>query len=369
MSLLSGISDFFGLDIGTTAVRLVELRGGGRFKALVKYAYVPIDSKIVLSDAKTDQDKLLQVLRDLLKQAKVATTSVAVNVPSQRVFSTVVDFERLPKDELGKSIMYQADSLIPTPVAESKIDWVMLGDSPVDKAKVEVLLSSVPNKFVEDRLDMLESIGLNVIAFEPDNLALTRALIAPDASLPQMVLDIGYKTTDLVISVNGAPRLTRSIPTGTEAIIRAAMQNLNVDDKQANQFVFKFGLAKDKLEGQVYQAILGSIDLLTGEIDKSIKFFQTRYNGAAIDRIIVTGGASTLPEFPLHIANKFGLNVEIGNAWRNVSFAPERQNELLSVSSQFGVAAGLAEREECSNLTYYQTLNRNLYGLTEPSAR
>lgn len=346
MSLLSGISDFFGLDIGTTAIRMVELRGGGRFKALVKYAYVPIDSKISMSDSKADQQKLVAIIGDLLTQAKVTSTNVAVNVPSQRVFTTVVDMDRLSKDELAKSIRYQADSLIPTPVAESKIDWALLGDSPADKNKVEVLLSSVPNKFIEDRLDVLESMGLNVIAFEPDNLALVRSLVAVDATLPQMVIDIGHKNTDLVISMNGTPRLTRAIPTGTEALVRSAMQSLNIDEKQAEQFVFKFGLGKDKLEGQVYQAIIGTVDLLTSEIDKSIKFFQTRYAGSKLDRIIVTGGASALPEFPLYLANKFGLNVEIGNAWRNVSFAPDRQNELLAVSNQFGVAAGLAERSE-----------------------
>jgi Tfp pilus assembly PilM family ATPase len=65
-----------------------------------------------------------------------------------------------------------------------------------------------------------------------------------------------------------------------------------------------------------------------------------------LERFIVTGAAASLPEFPLYIANKFGINVEIGNAWRNVAFAPERQNELLAVSNQFSVAAGLAERIE-----------------------
>ena len=44
------------------------------------------------------------------------------------------------------------------------------------------------------------------------------------------------------------------------------------------------------------------------------------------------------------LANKFGVEVEIGNAWRNVSFPTERQNELLAVSNHFGVASGLAER-------------------------
>jgi len=124
------------------------------------------------------------------------------------------------------------------------------------------------------------------------------------------------------------------------------MQNLNIDEKQATQFVMKFGLSKDKLEGQVYEAIINSIELLTNEVEKSIKFFQTRYTNTNIDRIIVTGGGSVLPEFPLYLANKFMLNVEIGNAWRNVQFSPDRQNELLSISSQFSVAVGLAERNE-----------------------
>lgn len=346
MSLVSGVSSFFGLDIGTTAVRLVQLHGKPPLKSLVKYAYIPQDSRVALSDAKADQMKVAQSVRELISKSGVATKNVAVGLASQRVFTTVVDFDRLSPPELAKAIGYQIESLIPTPPSESKVDWAVIGDSPKDPSKVEILITSVSNNFAEKRLDMLESIGLNVIAFEPDNLALTRALVATDSTVPQMVLDIGNKSSDLVIAMNGAPRLTRSIPTGTEAIVRAATQNLSVEAAQAEQFVFKFGLSKDKLEGQVNQAIIGTIDVLMAEIDKSIKFFQTRYPDTQLDRAIVTGGASAIPEFPVYLANKIGTNVEIGSAWRNISFPAERQNELLSLSNHFGVAAGLAERSE-----------------------
>lgn len=343
MSVLTGVSDFCGLDIGTTAIRIVELRGGSQ-KSLIKYAYVPIDTKLVMSDSKSDQQKVAQAVHDLMSQAHITTKNVAVGIPSSRVFTTVADFDRVSSSDLTKAIHYQADSLIPTPLNDSKMDWAVLGDSPKDKTKVEVLLTSVPNSFVEQRLDLLESVGLNVIAFEPDNLAMVRSILPPDVTTPQMVVDVGFKTTDLVITMQGGPRLTRSIPTGTETILRSAAQNLNIDDKQAEQFVFKFGLSKEKLDGQVYQAIIGTVDILVGEIEKSIKFFQARYTQSKVDRVVVTGGASTLPEFPLLLANKFGLNVEIGNAWRNVTFSADRQNELLAVSNQFSVATGLAER-------------------------
>lgn len=346
MGLLSGVNEFFGLDVGTSAIRAVQVTNNPRSKQLMRYAMAPIDPKIALSDAKGDQQKLAGQIKDMLAQAGITTKNVAVGIPSSRVFTAVVDIERLAPAELTKTIRYQADALIPTPLAESKIDWALIGDSPTDPNKVEILLSSVPNELVENRLDLLESIGLNVIAFEPDNLALVRSMTPLDVLEPQMVIDIGSKSTDIVITMGGIPRLTRAVPTGSEAIIRAAQQNLSIDDKQAKEFVFKFGLSQSKLEGQVYQAIVGTVDLLMGDIDKSIKFFQTRYNNTKIDRIIMTGGASALPEFPLHIANKFGINVEIGNAWRNVQYGVERQNELMALSNHFGVAVGLAERDE-----------------------
>lgn len=346
MSMLSGVSEFFGLDIGTTAIRVVELTGSGPTKTLVKYAYVPIESRLSLSDAPADQAAIAKAVRDLLVQSRITTRNVAVGLPSRRVFTTLVDIDRLQPSELGRSIRLQADSIIPTPLEESKIDWALLGDSPKDKTKVEVLLTSVTNEFVEKRLDMLESIGLNVIAFEPDNLALTRSMLVPNSTAAETVIDISSTSTDIVVTIAGVPRLTRSVPTGSDAIIRAAMQNLNIDAEQSQQFVFKFGLIKDKLEGQIRTSIINTVDIIISEIDKSMKFFGTRYPGIKMEKFVVTGGAATLPEFPLYLADKFGVNVEIGNAWRNITFPPAQQNELLNVSNHFGVAAGLAERNE-----------------------
>ena len=110
MGLLSGISEFFGLDIGASAIRLVELRGHGTVKTLVKYAYTPVDSKLTQSDAKADQLKLAEIVKELLKEAGLTTRNVAVGIPSNKVFTTVVDIDRLPPSEMTKSIRYQADS-------------------------------------------------------------------------------------------------------------------------------------------------------------------------------------------------------------------------------------------------------------------
>ena len=345
MSLISGVSDFFGLDIGTSAIRIVELRGGGSVKQLSKFGYSPIDIKLSMSNSAADQKKVAEVIKDLIAQSGVSSKNVAVGIPSQRVFTTLIDADRLAESELNKSIKFQAESIIPTPVAESKIDWALIGDSPKSKDKVEVLLTSVPSEYVESRLDMIESLGLNVIAFEPDNIAIGRALIAPDSVNPQMVIDVGDNSTDIVIVANGAPRLTRSIPTGASSIIKAASQNLNIDEQQAHQFVYKFGLAKDRLEGQIFNSVITTVDILMSEIDKSIKFFTNRYQ-VKIDQIIASGASAVLPDMPAYMANKTGINVEIGNTWRNVDTGSAQQADLAALSPYFAVAVGLAERQE-----------------------
>ncbi len=344
MSILSGVSDFFGLDIGTTTLRAVQLKGAGPVKALDCYGQLTIPGLAAASDAKIDKQKMVDSIKQLIKQSSISAKAVAVNLPSNKVFTTVIDMDKMSPSDLSKTIRYQAESFIPTPLDKSKIDWAVIGDSPKDPKKIEVLLSSVPIDFAEDRLSILEAAGLNVVAFEPDGLALVRAIVPADSTVPQMIVEIGNIATDIVIVMNGAPRLTRALPTGSDSIVRAAQQTLNIENNQAEQYVFKFGLSKDKLDGQVYNAIIGSIETLMGEIEKSIKFFESRYPQVKLDRIVVTGGASIMPELPLHIANKFGINVEIGNAWRNISFPPGQQNELLGVSNHFAVAAGLAER-------------------------
>jgi len=344
MSILSGISGFFSLDIGTSSIRLVELKGKGPIKNLVNYGFAPIDNATA-PDTKSNII-VTDTIKNLISKSKITTTNVAVGLPSQKVFTTVVEVDKLKPEEMTKSIKYQLASFIPTPIEDSKVDWSIIGDSPTNPAKVELLISSVLNSVTKERLDMLSSLGLNVIALEPDNLALTRALLDPKNTRPQMVFDFGNYNSDLVISVNNAAMLTRSINFGTEALIRSAMQDLNVKREQAQEVVFKFGLDKTKVQGQVYQALINPVSSLLSEIDKSIKFFDTKYPNTVIDKIVVTGAAAIIPEFPLFLANHTGINVEIGNAWRNVSFDVSRQNELLSVSNYFGVAVGLAERIE-----------------------
>jgi len=344
MALLKSTGDFFSLHVGSDAIYVVQLKGAS--KHLAHYGSLKIDKRIARSDAPADKQKLTTSIGKLVADSGITTKNVVVGVPADKSFVTVVDMPKLTGKDMEKSIEYQADQFVPLSADEAKIDWALLGPSPEGLDKTEVLIASVANDYAENRLDLLESLGLNVIAMEPEQLGLVRALTPDDYNESAIVLDMNEMSTNLIAIHDGLPRLIRTIPTGGEAIVRAATQNLSVDAHQATQFVYKFGLMGDKLEGQVLLAIQNVVDSLIEEVNKSIKFFNTRYKNANIAKLVVTGELAILPEFPLYLVNRTQIPVEIGNSWLNVTYPQSLMNELASISHQYSVAVGLAERQE-----------------------
>jgi type IV pilus assembly protein PilM len=344
MKLFSSVGDFFALDIGTSAVRVVQLGKAGDSWTLLKYGSAPVDIKVATSDAPEDQRRLGEVITNLLAQAGISTRNVVAGIPSNKTFATVVDLPDLPPQELASTIKYQAEQFIPMAIDEVKLDWAVLGKSLRDSSKIEVLLASVANKFSEARLDLIEGLGMNVVALEPDSIALVRSLVPAGNKDAHMIVDFADFTTDIVIVLDGAPRLVRSIPVGMQTLVKAAMQNLNIDTPQAMQFILKFGLYPDRLEGQILKSLDATLEQFAAEVTKSAKFFQSRYPNVPISSIILSGYALTIPAFGEYLSTKTGLATMAGNAWGNVHYSNDLRDTLQQLAPQFGVVVGLAER-------------------------
>ncbi|HSX03070.1 MAG TPA: type IV pilus assembly protein PilM [Candidatus Saccharimonadia bacterium] len=342
MGLFVKDTDFFGLDIGSTAIRLVQLRRGTAHPALVAYGSVPVSGNITSSDSKLDQDKVAELVQQLVHENHVSVKDVVVGLPSSKVFATVISTPKLDNDQLAKAIRYQAEQYIPMAINQVKLDWAVIDQSP-DGKSLEVLLVAAPNSVVDKYVAILETAGLEPLALEANAIATTRALV-PTNNLAVAILDLGSLDSDISIVWNNAPRLIRSVSVGGLTLVRAVAQNLGLDEVQANQFTYKFGLTQSKLEGQVYKAIKPTLDNLVQEIDKSVKYFNGRYPDVKLEKLVVTGSTAALPELGAFLANSVGMPVEFGNAWINVSYPSSLQDKLMGLSSEYAAAVGLAGR-------------------------
>jgi type IV pilus assembly protein PilM len=344
MAILKGVGDFFGLDIGTTAIRVVQLSPSGGGWSLRHYGYAPIDAKTTTSNSAEAKHRLGEVIMTVVGQSGIKTKNVAIGLSASKSFITVVDMPGTSEAELKGTIKYQLDQYIPMSLDDAKVDWAMLGPSLHDPSQQEVLLASTAISYAEERLELVEGLGFDVIAAEPDPLAMIRAVATPNYRDAQVIVDMDEQTINVAIVYGGAPRLVRTIPSGLETLVHAAVQNLNIQEDQARQFILKFGLAPDKLEGQVAGALTGTLDGVVSELSKSVKFFQTRYPALNVGSILLSGSAAVIPQLDQFVANKLGIQVMVGNPWQQVA-TPSKDQQLQAVASEFAVAVGLAQRE------------------------
>lgn len=345
MNLLHGVGDFFSLDIGTNSMRIVQLSGSEQHGwTLQKFAYVPIDIKLKADSSELGKKRLGEAIMGAVNQAGIKTKNVALGLPASKTFTSIVSTDTLPEKELKKTFKYEIDKYVPMSLSDAKADYIILGPSPDDPAKTEILVSSIAKDYAEETMELIEKTGLNIIAMEPEALAMARALNTPGAIDANMIVDFGADSTDIVIVFKNKPRLVRSVPGGFNVLIKAVASSLDVREDQARQFILKFGLDQNQVEGQVFKILSAHLDTFAAELAKSVRFFQTKYINGKVGGIILTGYASVIPLFSSFIEAKTNISTINGNPWQFVRTTSEQQRVLMNVANEFSVAIGLSER-------------------------
>ena len=326
-------------------MRIVQLSGDPqRGWSLQHFAYVPIDAKLTLDSSDLGKKRLGETILGAVEQAGIKTKNVALGLPASKTFTSIVETETLPEKELRKTFKYEMDKYVPMPMNDAKADYILLGLSPNNPAKTEILVSSVSKEYSESTMELVEKTGLNIIAMEPEPLAMARSLAVPGAIDASMIVDFGEKSTDIVIVYKDQPRLVRSILGGFQVLVRAVAGGLNIREDQARQFILKFGLDQNQLQGQIFRVLNTHLENFASELTKSVRFFQTKYVGGKVGGIILSGYASMIPVFAEYIEAKTNVTTMNGNPWQFVKMSGEQQQILANVASEFAVVIGLSER-------------------------
>ncbi len=326
-------------------MRIVQLSGDSAHGwTLEHFAYIPVEQKLVQDTSELGKKRLGEAIMGAVEQAGIKTKNVAIGIPAGKTFTSIVETDTLPEKELRKSFKYEIDKYVPMPLSEAKADYIILGPSPNDPAKTEVLVSSVAKEYAESTMEIIEKTGLNIVAMEPEPLAMARALNVPGAIDATMMVDFGERATDLVIYYKDQPRLVRSIPGGFTVLVQAVATGLGVREDQARQYILQFGLDSNQVEGQVFKILNTHLDNFATELAKSVRFFQTKYISGKVGGIILSDYAANIPLFAEFIEAKTNVQTVNGNPWQFVRLTPEQQQALAPVASEFAVCIGLAER-------------------------
>lgn len=344
MKLLPHEENYFGLDLGSSSIKLAQLREIGGKPSLVTYGDIELDEKLILSDSEIDLKKLSDAIKQLTEDAKVTTNNVVASLDASQSYIAVIKTPKLNHNELAESIKFQAEKVIPMSVEQVKLDWAVISDDP-ESDELEVLIIASPNTITDKYLSIVQNAGLELLALEINSIAQSRSLVREiDRTKSLAIVDIGSISSDITIIDSMIPKLVRNANVGGEVLNRILSQNLAIDAAQADQFIKKFGMDQTKIEGQIFKTLKPIIDHLTEELNKSIDYFQEKNNGKKIDKIILTGGTSALIGLPLYIANATGLTVEVGNPWQNISYPAELSSSLASLSLSYATSIGLALR-------------------------
>ena len=266
-----------------------------------------VNNSVVSRTDDTGLTRLSEAIRDTLVQHQITTRNVVVGLPTKQVFVTVSKFDDVPGADLHRSLKFRVDNIVPGSAEDFKVDYAILDDDirqsqqasgdqkqESQTKQTDVLVCAIKKEVVERQLEMLESINLNVLAFEPDALAITRTVASQDSTI-NILVDVGFRSTDVVVVARNQPRLVTSLEFGVSHVVRQVINVLSVDEPTALDMVFRLGLKGDESQKKMTVATIESFDLLVNTLNKSIDFVKTKYAQYQIGKIMLWGDVIYVP--------------------------------------------------------------------------
>lgn len=331
-----------GIDIGAKSIKIIELVKSGQAWSLKASGAVGYAG--VSPDKITDDKELLSIV-DILKktvaQIKISTKEVNISLPESMVFTRVIKFPPLSDEEISSAVKWESEQYIPIPVNEAVIQYLVLEKN---ESATSVLLVAAPKVLVERYVKIVRMAGLIPVSAETELTAITRAL-APEKGTA-MIIDLGFSATDISIVKDAKTRFTRSIPVAGEAFTRAVAQGLSINFQQAEEYKRTYGLSTTQLEGKVKTAMMPVLNMVVDEIKKAIHFYQNDEKGEQPSSIIVTGGASNMPDLAQNLTETLSIETVIGDPFIKIGLDAETDKSLADYKSIYAPAVGLAMKED-----------------------
>lgn len=337
-----------GLDISDESIHFIEFshtKGGCKIK---RFGEKKIPEKIIEAGEVKDPEKLTKILSSL--KGAFSSQNVNVSLPEQHAYLLKLQIPRMKMNEIRGSLELQLEENVPISAAEAVFDYDVI-DINKKESSMEVVLSVLPRKIVENYTDIIKNAGLSPLSFEIEAQAIARCVIPEGDDGTFMIIDFGRTRTGISIVSNGVTRFTSTVEIGGAALTRVIKKTLSVSIEEAEKVKKEKGVAGQDKNSELFLAMMSIIGVLKDEANKHYVYWHTHKDSSgkkrpAIEKIILCGGDSNLAGLTDYLSTGIRVPVELANAMINVN-SMERYIPDMSFSDslRFTTAIGLALRQ------------------------
>jgi type IV pilus assembly protein PilM len=343
-----------GLDIGSSAVKAVELRPAGKGWKVVGWGVEPIPPDSIVDGAIIDGTAVADAVRRLFDGRRLKAKQVAASLSGNAVIVKKITVPAMTEAELADSIVWEAEQYIPFDIQDVNLDYQVLtsAEDAGPKGTIDVLLVAAKKEKIVDYTGVITQAGRTAVVVDIDAFALQNAYEVNYGFNDGEVIAIinaGASATNINIVLGDQSVFTRDISIGGNAYTEALQKELNLpyDAADALKKGDDPGLDAGGVTYEDARPVLRAVsDNVLLEIQKTFDFYKATATSDRIDRIVVSGGASRAEGFMELLGDRFGAPVEAFDPFRRVRFDAGKlgAGDGASIAPMAAVAVGLALR-------------------------
>lgn len=337
---LFGPNEITGIDIGAGSIKAVRIRPGKR-PTLTGAAIVEFSPEAVQESIGTD-------LRYLLSEKKIRSKKVITQMPGKDLTIRSLTLPKMPLSELREAVRWEAKRHISYSLDAALVEYLITGEKQegtVDKYDI-VMVVAEKNK-IREHLFPFDEAQIKVAVVDANALALRNVLFyrSEDIAMDTLAVDIGAGKTEIDIFKGGVLRFSRCLETGGAEMTRLVAEDLNISILDAEAFKRNVDVMTPLEKNKTVALIVGKLDALLMEIRRSVEYYRTTFREKAVDRVVLTGGATLMKGLPEYFSQSLGLPVELCDPFGVLKYKDALGAEFGPLAPCFTAAIGLALRK------------------------
>lgn len=342
--------DLVGLDIGSGAIKLIQLKKLKRGYRLQKFGILPIDPELIIDGAVMDSTQVVSAIRELVERERIRVKRVAFSVSGHSVIVKKIDLPIMTEEELQESIKWEAEQFIPFDINDVNIDFHILKtpDFQRDSGQMSVLLVAVKKDKLTEYMNLILDAGLQPVIGDVDSFALENmCLLNYDFGESETVaiVNVGASVMNISVLKGGVFSFTRDISLGGKQYNEVLQREADLSFEQAERA--KRAEVIEGVDAPHVNEIVQRLNYdLVSEMLRSFDYFKTASPNEAFDRILVSGGSARLPDLIQSITERLAIQAELVNPFARIEIPPDKfdLHWVNEMAQHAGVGVGLALR-------------------------